>query len=95
MNAIINVDSINDASYDLAELLRKKNRDYGDSFEKQYNEYGLASVCIRIEDKLNRLKTALKNGELSVDDETVIDTLQDLSGYALLGMIIEREKGKF
>lgn len=82
----INKDSINDACFDLADLLRKKNADYGDSFEKQYDEYGLTSVVIRLEDKLNRLKYLLKN-DANVH-ESVEDTLKDIAGYGLLGSVV-------
>ena len=43
-------------SRELTELYERKNADYGDSFGKSYAEYGLAMPCIRLEDKLNRLK---------------------------------------
>ena len=55
-------DSLND-------LYKKKNQDYGDSFSKSYKEYGLTMSCIRLEDKLNRLKSLNKNGNAQVKDE--------------------------
>ena len=82
----INKDTINDACFELSELLRKKNSDYGNSFEDSYNEYGLTMIIIRLEDKLNRLKYLSKN-EASVVDEAVDDTLRDIAGYGLLGYI--------
>lgn len=88
----INKDTINDASYMLAQILCMKNADYGGSFESQYNEYGLASVCMRIEDKLKRLKNINKNGDILVFDERIQDTLLDLAGYSLLAHILESQK---
>ena len=44
-------------------LYEIKNKNYGDSFSKQFQEYGLTSVCIRLEDKLNRLKKRMLKDE--------------------------------
>lgn len=41
----------------LNDLYKAKNQDYGDSFGKSYKEYGLTISLIRLEDKLNRLKS--------------------------------------
>lgn len=42
-------------------LYEHKNHDYGDSFGKSFKEYGMAMPCIRLEDKLNRLKALTKD----------------------------------
>lgn len=77
---------------DLTALYEKKNHDYGDSFHKSFQEYGLTMVCIRLEDKLNRLKTLAKSEQL-VEDETIVDTLNDLANYAVMGhMELERNQ---
>ena len=82
-------------------LYEIKNKNYGDSFSKQFQEYGLTSVCIRLEDKLNRLKSLnkqiseAKNGivDINVDDENIKDTLIDLANYSVLA-IMEISKGE-
>ena len=82
-------------------LYEIKNKNYGDSFSKQFQEYGLTSVCIRLEDKLNRLKnlnkqiSEAKNGivDINVDDESIKDTLIDLANYSVLA-IMEISKGE-
>lgn len=75
---------------ELTALYEKKNHDYGDSFHKSFEEYGLTMVCIRLEDKLNRLKTLAK-ADQKVTDETIVDTLNDLANYAVMGrMELER-----
>ena len=73
-------DSLND-------LYKAKNEDYGDSFSKSYKEYGLTMSCIRLEDKLNRLKSLNKNGNAQVKDESIQDTLMDLANYAIMTLI--------
>lgn len=76
---------IEDTCLELLELLRKKNADYGDSFHRSWEEYGPVQALIRMEDKLNRLKTLLLSGTaLNVKSEPVRDTMMDLAGYAVL-----------
>ena len=86
---------------EMLDLYEIKNKNYGDSFSKQFQEYGLTSVCIRLEDKLNRLKSLnkqiseAKNGivDINVDDESIKDTLIDLANYSVLA-IMEISKGE-
>ena len=61
----------------------KKNHDYGNSFGKSMDEFGIASAIIRMNDKLERLKTLSKK-ESMVKDESVKDTLLDLANYAIM-----------
>lgn len=70
-------------------LYAQKNHDYGDSFSKSYAEYGMTMSCIRLEDKLNRLKTLTMKGEQQVSDESIEDTLLDLANYAIM-TVVER-----
>ena len=70
----------------LSALYEKKNADYGDSFGKSFKEYGLTMTCIRLEDKLNRLKALTKN-KAQVEDESITDTLMDLANYAIMTII--------
>ena len=76
------------------ELLNKKRHDYtvgGSIFAnfQQSEEFGvgtLVSICIRIGDKVQRLKSYCKNGKLLVAEETVKDTFIDLIGYCILAL---------
>lgn len=70
----------------LNELYARKNADYGDSFGKSFNEYGLTMACIRLEDKLNRIK-ALTKQEAQVSDESIVDTLMDLANYSIMTLV--------
>lgn len=76
---------------ELNKLYERKNHDYGDSFGKSYDEYGMAMPCIRLEDKLNRLKALTRNGNQQVADESIEDTLLDLANYAIM-TVVERRK---
>ena len=68
-------------------LYEAKNKDYGDSFGKSYKEYGLTMSCIRLEDKLNRLKSLNSNKCAKVQNESIEDTLMDLANYAIMTLI--------
>ena len=80
----------------LTDLYERKNTDYDDSFGKSYKTYGMAMPCIRLEDKLNRLKAlTIKGTSQSVMDESIRDTLEDLANYAIMTIIeldIENEE---
>lgn len=80
-----------DICSELNALYERKNHDYGDSFGKSYDEYGMAMPCIRLEDKLNRLKALTRNGDQQVADESIEDTLLDLANYAIM-TVVERRK---
>ena len=67
-------------------LYEAKNVDYGDSFGKSYKEYGLTMPCIRLEDKLNRLKS-LNFSKSAKVNESIEDTLMDLANYAIMTLI--------
>ena len=71
-------------------LYERKNHDYGDSFGKSYVEWGLPMVCIRLDDKLNRLKSFAKGSKQMVSDESIDDTLMDLANYAIMTLVERR-----
>lgn len=79
----------------LNNLYERKNKDYGDSFGKSFNEYGMTMSCIRLEDKLNRLKALTKPGAIQqVQDESIRDTLLDLANYSIMTVIeLDRVSG--
>lgn len=76
----------NSVCKEIAELLDQKNTAYGTSVSDTFNDYGLTSYIIRLQDKVNRLKTLDKNKEISLGDEKIEDTLLDLAGYAILAI---------
>lgn len=71
----------------MLETFKKKNADYGNSTTQTFKEFGLTSYAIRLNDKLNRIKSFCKKGELEVSNESVIDTLKDISVYSVLAII--------
>lgn len=71
------------------EVYDAKNADYGDSFAKVRREYQMA-IIIRLMDKLERLKTLYAGNEQQVEEETIEDTLLDMSNYADMEIIERR-----
>lgn len=76
---------------ELTELYKRKNQDYGDSFHKTFEEYGLIMCAIRLEDKLQRFKRLIKS-DAQVKDESIEDTLRDLANYTIMTLIEIEEK---
>lgn len=65
----------------------EKNIDYGDSFSKIYNQFGILSSAIRLQDKINRLCSLVKNNETLVEDESIKDTLEDTINYCVMTLM--------
>ena len=68
-------------------LYVERNEKYVDSFSKTFQEYGPTVALIRLEDKLNRAKSLISNGLDGSDEESIIDTLKDLSNYSNMTII--------
>lgn len=71
---------------ELAEVLVKKNHDYGDSFHKVYEKFGDISTYIRLSDKLGRLANLVKQVDMQVD-ESIEDAYRDIAGYCILTLV--------
>lgn len=72
-----------DITQKMCDLYYSKNSDYGNVFEDSCDEFGLTSPIIRLNDKLNRLKT-LNTKDSKVKDESIEDTLMDIANYAVM-----------
>lgn len=81
-------DMVEEKAVDVVDMVVAKNRDYGNSFEKLVDKYGMVALAIRFADKFNRLDSLVTNGRNYVPDETIEDTLKDIAGYALLGLVL-------
>lgn len=68
---------------ELNEIYTRKNADYGNSFGDQFEEHGILSAVIRLDDKMRRLKQLIKQ-EAQVKDESIEDTVLDLANYAIM-----------
>ena len=80
---VVESDIVNIA-LEIGELVEKKDKDYNSAFSKTLKEYGDVAYFLRIDDKLNRLKSLLLRSKDAEINETVEDTLKDIVGYTLL-----------
>ena len=74
----------------MEEIFIKKNKDYGDHF----TSYTKESAYLDLLRKWKRIETVFKNGKVSVDSETIQDTLIDLANYSILTAILLEKDGK-
>lgn len=72
-----------DLTKEMNQLYERKNRDYGNSFDKTLDEFGVVAGLIRMNDKMNRIKS-IYNKDTNVKDESLEDTLIDLANYAVM-----------
>jgi hypothetical protein len=88
---------------DMAKLLDRKNSDYtaGGSVFSNFElceELGfdrLDGLAIRFLDKVQRLKSFVRNGKLQVADEGVEDVFKDFIGYSVIALaMLHEDKGE-
>lgn len=83
-------------------IMKAKNQDYtagsGDPFAnfrgaESFGMDPLAGLCLRMDDKFQRVKAYFQNGELAVENEGLEDAFKDIIGYSViaLGMLSELE----
>lgn len=68
---------------EMFETYLKKNHDYGNSFNKSLDKFGIIASVVRMEDKFNRIESLIKK-EAKVADESISDTLLDLANYCIM-----------
>ena len=86
-------DKFIDITKKMSDIFKRKNHDYGNSFEQSLNEEGLAASRIRMGDKWNRYKQLSRGVKVQVNDESICDTLIDLANYAIMTVIwLDKQK---
>lgn len=67
------------------ETFKRKNHDYGNSFEKSLDTFGLVAGIVRMSDKFERLVSLNDPSKRAqIASESLVDTLEDLSNYAAM-----------
>ena len=85
------------------ELMKKKSEDYAtgsDPFAnfKRGEVLGFATceegLMLRVVDKISRISTFLKRGQLNVENESVEDSIMDIINYMVLlqGMLVDKAR---
>lgn len=67
----------------MIETYVKKNADYGNSFDKSLDKFGIVAATVRIGDKMNRIES-LTTKKAQVTDESIRDTLMDMANYCVM-----------
>lgn len=63
----------------------RKNHDYGNSFEKSLDTFGLVAGIVRMNDKFERLVSLNDpSKDAQIASESLVDTLEDLSNYSAM-----------
>lgn len=73
----------------MVEVYTAKNHDYGDAFGKSVDEFGIIAAVVRMNDKMERIKslTKLNHSDQMIKDESLEDTLLDLANYAVMTLV--------
>lgn len=67
----------------MCETYIRKNHDYGNSFDKSLDRFGLVASVVRIGDKMNRVESLVQKKAM-VQDESIKDTLLDMASYCVM-----------
>ena len=78
---------------EMVKLYERKNSDYGNSIHDTYMKYGAVAYLVRMEDKINRVRSLTQNNNQKVEDEKIHDSLVDLANYSIL-MLLELKEDK-
>jgi len=77
-------DAMLDVLSDISDTLIKKQLDYGPNAIKRF---GMEGIVIRMSDKMERLINLIELKKDPTVDESIEDTLFDLAGYAIIGLM--------
>ena len=83
------------------ELFAKKHLDYGMSnisagtslATKEEREFALSGLWYRMSDKINRWKNLIISSR-QPNNETIVDTFQDICNYAIIAQLVEKDQWK-
>ena len=89
MNKEINWEQFELIINECIELAHSKNKDYG---TYSLIEFGRKGCLIRMNDKLNRLKTLILNeNKPKVETEKIEDTIKDLINYSIYLLLMDKK----
>jgi len=90
MTSIINPKTFEEAcdlvAADISDLIASKQNDYGKDNILGFGEQG---IVVRLWDKIHRFKN-LVWGNSRPKNESVEDTLNDIAGYAIIGLLLRK-----
>lgn len=84
MKLIVTKCELNTVAQEVIDLVLRKNADYGDAWQHG----GAPGIMVRELDKVLRLEQLSDGRQALILDEKWADTLRDICGYALLGLLL-------
>lgn len=75
--------TFNDIVGEMQETYKKKNSDYGNSFNETIEEFGFVPAVARINDKVKRIKNLVKGQDMNYQ-ESLRDNLMDIANYCVM-----------
>ena len=95
-------DEFKNIQSEMYEMFARKHMDYGlnnialggDLTDETDKKFSLTGLCIRLTDKISRLKNLLSNGKNYVKGEGMEDTFIDIANYGIIGLLVGRDKWK-
>ena len=87
---------------EMYQMFASKHMDYGlnnialggNLGNQEDKKFSLTGLCIRLTDKISRLKNLLLNGKNYVKGESMEDTFIDIANYGIIGLLVGRDKWK-
>ena len=87
---------------EMYEMFARKHMDYGlnnialggNLTNQEDKKFSLTGLCIRLTDKISRLKNLLINGKNFVEGESMEDTFIDIANYGIISLLVGRDKWK-
>ena len=87
---------------EMYEMFARKHMDYGlnnialggNLSNQEDKKFSLTGLCIRLTDKISRLKNLIINGKNYVKGESMEDTFIDIANYGIIGLLVGRDKWK-
>lgn len=80
---------------DSYQVYKRKQHDYGDSYSRTVDNYGVSVIFVRLSDKINRLYTLTNSSNIKVSDESLLDTAIDLLNYTAMALNYMTQKFNF
>ena len=87
---------------EMYQMFAAKHMDYGlnnialggNLGNQEDKKFSLTGLCIRLTDKISRLKNLLINGKNYVKGEGMEDTFIDIANYGIISLLVGRDKWK-
>lgn len=82
-------EGLNEILEELRKLMIAKQKDYG---PKNILDFGEKGVLVRANDKVARLRNLLWKKDKTPENESIEDSWKDLANYAIIALMLRREK---